>query len=117
MLCVNLSVQLKNSGYNTGCWNYQTVLGSWVVCFIVDMILSQAFESDLGLSQIWLVVAVWQLRTMVRERHNIGGSLCNDFVCAWCCAPCTLTQMVGQMWKEPSRDPGCAFSEGPASHV
>ncbi|XP_066463253.1 cornifelin homolog B-like [Eleutherodactylus coqui] len=37
------------------------------------------------------------LRTGMRERYGIEGSICNDWLCISCCGPCTLCQMSREM--------------------
>ncbi|XP_073425975.1 cornifelin homolog B-like [Dendrobates tinctorius] len=37
------------------------------------------------------------LRTGIRERYHIPGTICNDCVCLTCCAPCTLCQMAREL--------------------
>ncbi|KAM4652370.1 cornifelin homolog B-like [Discoglossus pictus] len=40
---------------------------------------------------------VLAMRTGIRERHRIPGSICNDCVCLTFCAPCTLCQMAREL--------------------
>ncbi|KAM4016365.1 cornifelin homolog B-like [Anomaloglossus baeobatrachus] len=37
------------------------------------------------------------MRTGVRERHHIPGSICNDCVCFTFCGPCTLCQLAREV--------------------
>ncbi|XP_075696396.1 cornifelin homolog B-like [Rhinoderma darwinii] len=41
--------------------------------------------------------AVLALRTGLRERHHIPGTICNDCVCLTFCGPCTLCQMAREL--------------------
>ncbi|XP_056398471.1 cornifelin homolog isoform X2 [Hyla sarda] len=41
--------------------------------------------------------AVLALRTGIRERHHIPGTICNDCVCLTFCGPCTLCQMAREL--------------------
>jgi Cys-rich protein (TIGR01571 family) len=40
------------------------------------------------------VTAVWYLRNRIRSRYSIQGGCCQDFLCAICCNPCTIAQMM-----------------------
>ncbi|KAM4651460.1 cornifelin homolog B-like [Discoglossus pictus] len=40
---------------------------------------------------------VLALRTGIRERYNIQGSICDDYVCLTFCGPCTLCQMAREL--------------------
>jgi Cys-rich protein (TIGR01571 family) len=101
------------------------VLVIFAVLFIVDIIImvvsSATADPDSGntatsynLSKLWLFVAIFMLRGFIRQRNNIPGSACEDCCTAWWCAPCAVTQMLGQMWATPEQQPGCDFSEAPA---
>ncbi|XP_053308532.1 cornifelin homolog B-like [Spea bombifrons] len=37
------------------------------------------------------------MRTGMRERYHIPGSICNDCVCLTFCSPCTLCQMAREL--------------------
>ncbi|XP_040271417.1 cornifelin homolog [Bufo bufo] len=37
------------------------------------------------------------LRTGLRERHHIPGTICDDCVCLTFCGPCTVCQMAREM--------------------
>ncbi|KAM4651456.1 cornifelin homolog [Discoglossus pictus] len=41
--------------------------------------------------------AILAMRTGIRERHHIPGSICNDCVCLTFCGPCTLCQMAREL--------------------
>ncbi|XP_058864809.1 cornifelin homolog A-like [Acipenser ruthenus] len=37
------------------------------------------------------------IRTGMRERHHIAGTVCNDWVAFTCCTPCALCQLAREM--------------------
>ncbi|XP_069598743.1 cornifelin homolog [Ranitomeya imitator] len=37
------------------------------------------------------------MRTGLREKYHIPGSICNDWVCFACCGQCTLCQMAREL--------------------
>uniref|UniRef100_A0A6I8Q8I2 Cornifelin, gene 2 n=1 Tax=Xenopus tropicalis TaxID=8364 RepID=A0A6I8Q8I2_XENTR len=37
------------------------------------------------------------MRTGIRERYHIEGTICNDWACVMCCGPCTLCQMAREL--------------------
>ncbi|XP_056398794.1 cornifelin homolog B-like isoform X2 [Hyla sarda] len=41
--------------------------------------------------------ALLAMRTGIRERYHIPGSICNDCVCLTFCGPCTLCQMAREL--------------------
>ncbi|KAM5132294.1 cornifelin homolog B-like [Mantella aurantiaca] len=41
--------------------------------------------------------AVLAMRTGIRERHRIPGTICNDCVCLTFCGPCTVCQMSREL--------------------
>ena len=62
-----------------------------------------------GLTQFFVFVVAFQLRRLVRARLHIPGSCLGDLACTFFCAPCALTQMVGQLWRRPAATPGCTL--------
>ncbi|XP_029432673.1 cornifelin [Rhinatrema bivittatum] len=40
---------------------------------------------------------VLAMRTGLRERYHIEGTICNDFLCLFCCGQCTLCQMAREL--------------------
>ncbi|XP_034765609.2 cornifelin-like [Acipenser ruthenus] len=41
----------------------------------------------------WLPCSHCALRTGMRERYSIPGSMINDYCVVWCCLPCAMCQM------------------------
>nr|XP_014345776.1 PREDICTED: cornifelin homolog A-like [Latimeria chalumnae] len=37
------------------------------------------------------------MRTGIRERYHISGSVCDDWVAMCCCGPCSLCQMAREL--------------------
>jgi len=100
-----------------GFWDFNFVVAGFAVFFVIDLIMNAAAGFSANLSNLFLFVAMWQLRTKLRERHNIPGSCGEDFCTAFWCGPCTVTQLLGQMWVKPEVQPGCQFDEAVAMRV
>ncbi|XP_061432894.1 cornifelin homolog [Lethenteron reissneri] len=47
--------------------------------------------------------ALMALRTGIRERHHIEGTVCDDFVSLWCCNHCTTCQMARELRHQKNR--------------
>ncbi|XP_063798706.1 cornifelin homolog B-like isoform X1 [Pseudophryne corroboree] len=68
--------------------------GAFVPCFLACKV-----ASDYGECCCLPVVggALLAMRTGIRERHHIPGTICNDCVCLTFCGPCTLCQMAREL--------------------
>jgi Cys-rich protein (TIGR01571 family) len=116
--CISLgqvAAKLQAAGVNY-CLDFKGVVWAFVAFLVVDAILNSlnpdnAFE----FSHLFLFIVLFQLRGLVRTQQKIPGSCCGDCMCALCCAPCAVTQMVGQLWVKPDEQPGCHCSEAPAT--
>lgn len=53
------------------------------------------------------------LRTLVRERYNIRGDQCTDFMSAFCCHPCVLSQVTREMTLHGQWPGGICASQPP----
>ena len=101
---------------DTRSWNFKFIVYISVALFVVDLVMSSA-GAQTSLTKLFLAIAIWQLRTMLRKRQNIPGGNCEDCLISFFCSPCAVTQMVGQMWARPEQSPGCTFDESPAALV
>lgn len=93
------------------CGGYYVVLPIFFVAIILDMVFS---AMNIPFSYFRVIVAcvfLTFLRGALRKQNSIPGSSVEDCLYSWCCSPCTITQMVGQMWKVPDRHPGCEFDD------
>jgi Cys-rich protein (TIGR01571 family) len=52
--------------------------------------LNQGFDIICGLIFAYLI---FEIRQKFRTKLQIAGDDCTDFMCAWCCVPCTIAQM------------------------
>eukprot|EP00796_Vickermania_ingenoplastis_P002129 gene2129-1304_t len=43
------------------------------------------------------LIITMMIRTKIRDRYRIEGSICEDYMAAWCCNCCALTQQLRQM--------------------
>jgi hypothetical protein len=69
-----------------------------------------------SLAQVFVFVVAFQLRRLVRGRLHIPGTWFEDCLCSWFCLPCVVTQMVGQLWRQPSVEPGWTiFNDEPGN--
>mmetsp|Transcript_83681 Transcript_83681/g.167602 ORF Transcript_83681/g.167602 Transcript_83681/m.167602 type:complete len:192 (+) Transcript_83681:95-670(+) len=111
--------KLANNGVPTGGWYYRNIVFWGIVWILIDSIIASGDDkawrkSTSGFYSLFCVIVMTRLRGSVRARYNIQGSCFADCLLSWWCAPCTLTQMVGQLWIQPEVTPGCDISEGPA---
>jgi len=111
--------KLANNGVPTGGWYYRNIVFWGIVWILIDSVIASGDDkawrkSTSGFYSLFCVIVMTRLRGSVRARYNIQGSCFADCLLSWWCAPCTLTQMVGQLWIQPEVTPGCDISEGPA---
>uniref|UniRef100_A0A8C5QK67 Uncharacterized protein n=1 Tax=Leptobrachium leishanense TaxID=445787 RepID=A0A8C5QK67_9ANUR len=68
--------------------------------FLVPGCLVCKIASDFGECYPFLPLVggtLTALRTGIRERHGISGSICEDLICITCCFQCTLCQMAREL--------------------
>ena len=112
-----LASKAKNNGMPIADWmTFQNVVLATIAVRVLDLILS-AVGISLNLSWWFMGCIIFTLRKVVRRHHNIPGEDCEDCLLSFCCVPCTVTQMVHQMWANPDQAPGCTFDESPAMLV
>lgn len=70
-----------------------------------------------NLSSAFIIIAVFILRRRVRTLYRIGGGTCSDFLLSFCCTPCTIRQLVSQLWRDPRAHPGCGVDSSEAHWV
>jgi Cys-rich protein (TIGR01571 family) len=94
------------------------VLWVGVVLYVIGMIFQSAGPYNTTAPfNLFIIVVAFQCRQLVRERLNIVGNCCEDCMCAFFCTPCTLTQMVGTLWKNPDVQPGCDWNDSSSQVV
>lgn len=104
-----IASKLKQVG-NPYCIDYTGVILLALLLLIVDSIV----KGDISFFNIGLFTITAQLRGIVRNRFNINGGVLEDAIFSIFCAPCVITQMVGQLWSDPHSVPGFDVTEGPA---
>lgn len=112
-----ISEKLSNTG-RSFCLNYNGIVAIFLILLVLDCIFGVAFGSvgtPLRFTGIFLFVVACQLRGLVRQLYSIPGSCCDDCCRSFFCQPCVITQLVGQLWLEPSKTPGCSISSEPGS--
>lgn len=63
-----------------------------------------------------VVVSLVQIRKLIRNRYRIPGSSFIDFWTIVCCLPCSIMQLVSQIWIKPEETPGCSWDKS-AGHM
>ena len=63
----------------------------------------------------FLFLCMVLIRGRVKKLYEIkeGAGVAEDLCLSWFCFPCTLGQLVGQVWRNPARIPGCNIGKGP----
>ncbi|KAM4651462.1 cornifelin homolog B-like [Discoglossus pictus] len=89
---------------NSGGWNSDVMdccddMGICLCGTFIPCILACKVASDYGecCCLPYLGGTILAMRTGIRERNNIPGSICNDWVCLTCCPVCTLCQMAREL--------------------
>ena len=95
--------------------NYSVIVTVGVVLWILDAVLSSVLRSDTDFALLWIIIIAFLLRGKIRQLRQIRGSCCEDCLTAFFCTPCSITQMVGEMWHDPNKMPGCNWSAGPGA--
>ena len=95
--------------------NYSVIVTVTVVLLILDGALAFALHWDTRFHRLWITIILLLLRGKSRQLRQIRGSCCEDCLAAFCCTPCAITQMVGEMWHDPEKKPGCDCSVGPGA--
>ncbi|XP_034973484.1 cornifelin homolog [Zootoca vivipara] len=89
---------------NQGAWNTELcdccsdmgicLCGTFVPCILACRVSEQAGECC---CLPYLPGTIVALRTSVRERFQIGGSICEDWVVMACCPLCGLCQLAREL--------------------
>ena len=95
--------------------NYSVIVTVGVVLWILDAVLSSVLRSETDFALLWIIIIAFLLRGKIRQLRQIRGSCCEDCLTAFFCTPCSITQMVGEMWHDPNKMPGCNWSAGPGA--
>ena len=63
----------------------------------------------------FLFICLVLIRGRIRKLYEIteGCGVAEDLCLSWFCFPCALAQVVGQVWKDPAKVPGCNLSTKP----
>eukprot|EP00616_Rhizochromulina_sp_CCMP1243_P010081 CAMPEP_0118981704 /NCGR_PEP_ID=MMETSP1173-20130426/31136_1 /TAXON_ID=1034831 /ORGANISM="Rhizochromulina marina cf, Strain CCMP1243" /LENGTH=205 /DNA_ID=CAMNT_0006932147 /DNA_START=72 /DNA_END=689 /DNA_ORIENTATION=+ len=100
------------------CMDYRSFLITWVVLLVVGVVLGILVGGgNFDFASLLLMVVLVQIRGSVRLRYGIPGNCCCDCLASFFCTPCTVTQLIGQMWSNPNDNPGCVCDQTPASIV
>ncbi|XP_040271416.1 cornifelin homolog A-like [Bufo bufo] len=91
-------------GYSTSHWNSEVMdcfedmeiclCGAFVPCILACRVASQFGEC---FCLPCLPETMLAMRTGIRERYHIPGTICKDCVCLTFCGPCTLCQMAREL--------------------
>jgi Cys-rich protein (TIGR01571 family) len=91
--------------------NYKVIAAVGVALWIIDAVLNTVVELDTNFQGLWVIIIVFLLRGKIRQLRQIEGTCCEDCLTAFFCTPCSITQMVGEMWHDPKQKPGCNWQE------
>jgi Cys-rich protein (TIGR01571 family) len=108
-----IASKMRSVGANY-CLDFRSIVLAVCFLFILDVIWGGAMHSSYNIRGLFAFVVLFQLRGIVRRKHNIPGGDCNDCCVSFWCAPCAITQIVGQLWKNPEEVPGCSCNEDAA---
>jgi len=97
--------KLRLSGHPTQL-GYNSFVTMFFCLVILDIILG-GFGIQTRLAGILGFAALISLRRRVRDVYGIEGGCCTDCLASFFCSPCTILQLVFQMWRNPERNPGC----------
>jgi Cys-rich protein (TIGR01571 family) len=82
-------------------------LMSYGVALAVTILLGVFVAFTGGIGHIVFVIWIWLARSKTRERFQIPGSCCGDYLAACCCGCCSLAQIATHI---KSYKPGsCGF--------
>lgn len=112
-----MAEKMKRVGFPSCGGGFQTVVSTVIMFVIIEIIVYVSLGIDLHMAEIFLFVVLCQLRGIVRNVFQIPGSGCEDCVVSYFCAPCTITQLAGQLWSDPTQNPGCTCDDSPAGVV
>ncbi|NP_001086327.1 cornifelin homolog B [Xenopus laevis] len=89
----------NSSQWNSDVFDCCEDMGTCLCGTFVPCILACKVSKDYGecCCLPCLFGSVLAVRTGIRERYHIEGSICNDWVCLSFCAPCTLCQMAREL--------------------
>lgn len=104
-----IASKLKAAGLPT-CMGYSAIVLTFIGLTVLDLLLTLA-GADLNPQYIFIVIVLIKLREIVRHHYQIPGGWCNDCFASWCCMPCAIQQLIGQLWAVPQQDPGCSTGE------
>lgn len=96
---------------------YSRFLQLFLMLLVIQLIVFVATGASIPFPFLFLAVAVSQLRGVVRQLYHIPGGGVSDCLVSWCCLPCAVTQLSGQVWTAPDVVPGCDCSSHPAECV
>lgn len=111
-----LAQKLRNARVEF-CMGYKEIIGWFCLLLLIQVILGMVVTFRMDIATLFLTVVLVQLRGTVRQIYNIRGDCCMDVLSSLFCAPCTVMQLIHQMWVQPDQTPGCDFSEHPAMVV
>ena len=127
-----IAEKLRAVGEHGCAMGYCAIVGAATILWFLDgFIAPEAAEEDSTLAPclwmdfcpgtsyhiVFIAIIACQLRSHVRRVRNISGTPTKDCCVTWFCLPCSITQMVGEMWEDPSIHPGCHLTGNQAHYV
>ena len=85
--------------------------------FVIELVVFIGTGASIPFPYLFLAVTVSQLRGVVRQLYHIPGGGVSDCLVSWCCLPCAVAQLSGQVWADPGVVPGFDCSSHPAECV
>lgn len=89
---------------------YSGFITAYFAGLLVFLVVMSTTGIRIELHNIILAVTLYHIRGAVRRFYNINGSGCEDCLATVFCGPCTVIQLVTQMWSRPNENPGCDCS-------
>ncbi|XP_064425711.1 cornifelin homolog [Latimeria chalumnae] len=99
MTVTTFSISNQSSSWSSGlcdcCADMSICLcGVFLPCILACRV-AQDFEECCCVA--FLPGSLLAMRTGIRERYHISGSVCDDWVAMCCCGPCSLCQMAREL--------------------
>lgn len=116
-----IAEKLKIGGIGIPFLSYRSITVSYLVLYILAALLPYHTEyrsylfGNFEMPGTFLFLCMVLIRGRVKKLYEIkeGAGVAEDLCLSWFCFPCTLGQLVGQVWRNPARIPGCNIGKGP----
>ncbi|XP_072109155.1 placenta-specific gene 8 protein-like [Mobula birostris] len=80
-----------NSDWNSGLCSFCDDIGVCLCGIFCTICLGCQIAGNMG--ECCLCGTTMAMRTLIRTKYNISGSLCGDCLVTMCCLPCSLCQI------------------------